>query len=197
MHKLQHCLTGFAAASLSLFFIGREGIDLSILFASVFFLVVCVTDTVFARIPNLFSYTLALLALGYHALGSGLPGLNMALAGLLTGLGMFLLPFLLGGMGAGDVKALAALGALVGPGAIFQIFLYTAFLGGAMAIVHSLCKEISMGKSRPWRQAVTAAVGSGDSEGSLALASQAKVKFPFAPAIAFGYYAYLGWGAII
>ena len=46
----------------------------------------------------------------------GAAGLWTALLGLLAGFVLLLIPYLLGGMGAGDVKALAALGALLGAG---------------------------------------------------------------------------------
>lgn len=45
-----------------------------------------------------------------------------------------ILPFLLGGMGAGDVKALGTLGAFLGPNDILQIFLYMGIAGGIIGL---------------------------------------------------------------
>jgi prepilin peptidase CpaA len=42
--------------------------------------------------------------------------------------------YLLGGMGAGDVKALAALGVWLGPGLTLMLFVYMALAGGVMAL---------------------------------------------------------------
>ncbi|MBW2186737.1 MAG: prepilin peptidase [Deltaproteobacteria bacterium] len=46
---------------------------------------------------------------------AGFSGFTTSVAGLVTGLLLLIIPYLMGGMGAGDVKALAALGALLGP----------------------------------------------------------------------------------
>lgn len=46
----------------------------------------------------------------------------MAGKGLLLALAIYLPLYLIRGMGSGDVKLMAAVGALVGPGAWFQIF---------------------------------------------------------------------------
>ncbi len=197
IQSLQRYVTGFAAASLSLFFIYQGGNNLSILFASAFFFLISLTDTIHSKIPNLFSFGLALLGLGYNAFDSGPSGLMFALGGLFLGLGLFIVPFLLGGMGAGDVKALAALGALLGPGAIFQVFLYTALFGGAMAIAHYLTNRNLLERFATWRMAVFAYAGSKETDCFQAVSSGEKLKFPYAAAIAFGYYAYLGWGTII
>ena len=48
-------------------------------------------------------------------MAGGLPGLGLSLGGWLVGCALFLPWFLLRGMGAGDVKLLAALGAWLGP----------------------------------------------------------------------------------
>ena len=47
--------------------------------------------------------------------------------------------FLLGGMGAGDVKLLAALGAWLGPGDAFWLAIYASMAGGVIAVVDRRC----------------------------------------------------------
>ena len=42
---------------------------------------------------------------------------------------------LLGGMGAGDVKLMAAVGSILGPTDVFTAFLYSALIGGLYALV--------------------------------------------------------------
>jgi prepilin signal peptidase PulO-like enzyme (type II secretory pathway) len=54
-------------------------------------------------------------ALFLHAWFDGVPGALFSLGGLVTGLGLFLFFYLSGGIGAGDVKLMAAVGAMVGP----------------------------------------------------------------------------------
>ncbi|MEW5762416.1 MAG: peptidase A24, partial [Bacillota bacterium] len=57
-----------------------------------------------------------------------------ALQGLGLGLALLLLPFVLGGVGGGDVKFLAAVGALGGPAFVWRAFLYGALTGGVLAL---------------------------------------------------------------
>ncbi len=54
--------------------------------------------------------------------------------GLGLGFGLLIIPYLLSGMGAGDVKALAALGAWLGPWQTFLLFFYMAVAGGLISL---------------------------------------------------------------
>ena len=95
----------------------------------------CVTDFRTRRIPNLLTFGATGAALAYGAATGGLPGLGVAAAGWAVGCLLFLPWFALGGMGAGDVKLLAALGAWIGPGAVVWLALYAAVAGGVFALV--------------------------------------------------------------
>jgi prepilin peptidase CpaA len=92
------------------------------------------TDLRTRRIPN--SLVLIALAGGLclNAFAGGALGVLRSLAGAGLGLALFLPFFVLGGMGGGDVKLLAALGSLVGPLEVVQLALVTALLGGALAV---------------------------------------------------------------
>lgn len=95
------------------------------------FVTICVfTDCRWQRIPNVINYPFMLAGLACQVYQYGSAGLLSGLAGILLGIGLFLIPFLLGGMGAGDVKMLGALGAFTGPSGVFEIFIYTALAGG-------------------------------------------------------------------
>lgn len=100
-------------------------------------LVACTTDLRSRRIPNALTFPAALLALAYHAT-SGTGSLVSALAGLVVGLLLFLPLYLLRGMGAGDVKLLAALGAWLGAKSIVWVAMYAAIAGGVMAVAVAL-----------------------------------------------------------
>ena len=78
---------------------------------------------------------LAGLAAGliYHAAVGGLAGLGWAAAGAAVGFAVFLIFYCLGGMGAGDLKLMAAFGALLGPSGILVAALLAAPLGALMA----------------------------------------------------------------
>lgn len=63
----------------------------------------------------------------------GIKGLGWSAAGAMVGFGVFLLFYVLGGMGAGDLKLAAAFGALLGPGGILLAALLAAPIGAVMA----------------------------------------------------------------
>ncbi len=98
----------------------------------------CVTDFRSRRIPNVLTFGAALAGLLFWAVTDGLTGLAFSGAGWFVGCLLFLPVFLLRGMGGGDVKLLAALGAWMGPGSTLWVALYAAVAGGVFAIVVTL-----------------------------------------------------------
>ena len=93
------------------------------------------SDLRWRTIPN--CLTLPAITLGFllNFLGNSWNGLIFAFFGLLVGIGLLMLPYLLGGMGGGDVKLMGALGALLGGYSILNIFLYATLVGGGIAIL--------------------------------------------------------------
>ncbi|HHW15700.1 MAG TPA: hypothetical protein GXX28_12345 [Firmicutes bacterium] len=83
------------------------------------------------RIPNLLTLPGLVLGLLLGALAAGWMGFWQSLLGAAAGLGLLFLPFALGGLGAGDVKLLAMVGAFGGPAFAFRSFLAAALIGGA------------------------------------------------------------------
>jgi prepilin peptidase CpaA len=96
--------------------------------------VACVTDVRTRRIPNLLTFGGAAAALAAHGVVGGWSGLGLALAGWAAGCALFIPFFLLGGMGAGDVKLLAALGAWLGPRDALWLAIYASIAGGVVAL---------------------------------------------------------------
>jgi prepilin peptidase CpaA len=86
------------------------------------------------RIPNYLTLATALGGLAYNAMSHGLHGLTDGILGMLLGFAFLILPYILGGMGAGDVKALAALGAWLGPRLTLYLFCYMGLAGGVIAL---------------------------------------------------------------
>lgn len=74
-----------------------------------------------------------LFALIFHTLNGGTVGIKLSLYGALLGFTLLLLPYFLGGMGAGDVKLLAVIGAFGGPDFVMISFLYGAVIGGIIS----------------------------------------------------------------
>ena len=92
-------------------------------------------DLATRRIPNVLTFGTAAAALVFAALTGGWAGLGWALAGWGVGCLLFLPWFLLGGMGAGDVKLLAGIGAWLGPMGALWAALYAGLVGGPLALI--------------------------------------------------------------
>ncbi|MHB8069269.1 MAG: A24 family peptidase [Desulfobaccales bacterium] len=87
------------------------------------------------RIPNYLTLGTALAGLGFQLGLHGWGGLWSGFLGLALGFGLLILPYLLSGMGAGDVKALASLGAWLGPQNTFFLFVYMGICGGLLILL--------------------------------------------------------------
>jgi prepilin peptidase CpaA len=64
----------------------------------------------------------------------GISGLGYAIAGTAVGFSILLIPYFLGGMGAGDVKLLAVIGGLKGTFFVLTAAVYMAIAGGIIAL---------------------------------------------------------------
>jgi len=73
--------------------------------------------------------------IGCHAWNRGWMGVLDALGGAIAGFLVFLIFYILGGMGGGDVKLMAGFGAILGWHRILEGALWTAGIGGIFALV--------------------------------------------------------------
>jgi len=96
--------------------------------------IACAFDLRTRRIPNLLTLGGALGATAFAAF-SGPNAAGVSVLGWSAGLALYLPFYLLGGLGAGDVKLLACLGAWLGPATALWVALYGALAGGLMAVV--------------------------------------------------------------
>jgi prepilin peptidase CpaA len=110
--------------------------------------IACAIDVRTRRIPNVLTFGAAACALVFHLAVGGAGGLADALLGWLVGTALLLAPYALGGMGAGDVKLLGAVGAWLGPGDAFWAAMYTGIAGGALGLVVA-CAHGYLGQA--WR----------------------------------------------
>jgi prepilin peptidase CpaA len=95
----------------------------------------------------------------------GWQGAFWALAGAVAGFLVFLVFYLLGGMGGGDVKLMAGFGALLGTNRLLEAALWTAGVGGVFAVGalawKSLKRALQKGRSAdsiPYAPAIAAGV---------------------------------------
>jgi prepilin peptidase CpaA len=91
-----------------------------------------------ARIPNLLTFGAAAAALVYLLASNGWSGVAAAGEGWVVGVLLFFPFFALGGLGAGDVKLLGAIGAWLGPRETLWVAVYASMAGGVMALIVAL-----------------------------------------------------------
>ncbi len=95
--------------------------------------VASVTDIVWQRIPNWLTFSAAAGGLALHSAAGGFEGFLFSLLGLGAGFGLLVFFYAMGGMAAGDVKLLSAVGAYLGAKVVFGVFLVSALVGGVYA----------------------------------------------------------------
>ena len=119
---------------------------------------------VFSRlIPNWVTFAAFVAGLLINTWLAGAGGAPLALAGA-----ALLLPFYsIRAIGAGDVKLLAAIGALLGPQALVSVAVYGALVGGAISVVILVVRrrlflalgEMLIQRRAPTRSGATAPYG--------------------------------------
>jgi prepilin peptidase CpaA len=92
------------------------------------------------RIPNTLTLGSAAVALLLQTAVGGWAGLAWALAGWVAGIALFAPLYAVKGMGAGDVKLLAAIGSWLGPAGALWTGLYGAMAGGVLALVVAIAR---------------------------------------------------------
>jgi len=108
---------------------------------------------------------------GWQIGQGGWQGALAALDGAIAGFAVFLVFYLLGGMGGGDVKLMAGFGALLGPGRLLEAALWTAGVGGILAVGAIAWRALRRGfGGKAWDMA----------------ADEREASIPYAPAIALG-----------
>lgn len=104
---------------------------------SVVMVVAAVIDGVKLKVPNWITYALVVSGWIYSPLAFGWEGLTWSICGTIVGLVLLLPAYAIGGMGAGDVKLLAGVGAWVHPTHTLYAFCATAIVGAVIAVIQA------------------------------------------------------------
>ncbi|MEH7352857.1 prepilin peptidase [Neobacillus drentensis] len=152
-----------------------------------------ITDVMKRKILNIVTLPTILIAFSYYTLNLGVNGFFFSGKGFLVGLGLLLIPYLLGGMGAGDVKLMAAIGALMGTSFVFYSFIYTAIIGGLIALILVIKTN---GFNNSFKSLFFNTVFLKSNLGSVILQKDKKssISFPYGVAIVLGTLCTLIWG---
>ena len=109
-------------------------VSFPILFLIITLGIASIMDLYFFRIPNWLTFPALSFAIAHFAITGGFEGFLFSLAGAGTGFVLLLLPYMLGGTGAGDVKLLGAVGGFLGPKGVFAVFIISGILSGIYAL---------------------------------------------------------------
>jgi len=135
-----------------------------------------VDDLARRQISNWIPAVALAAGLGWQLAENGWMGGLYALGGAVVGFAVFLIFYLLGGMGGGDVKLMAGFGALLGPGGCLWAALLTAGVGGILAVGAIAVKSLRR-RIRGWEQKKSEGT---NNEG------ERRESIPYAPAITLG-----------
>jgi prepilin peptidase CpaA len=131
-----------------------------------------IDDLARRQIANWIPAAALLAGLGWQVSRNGWMGALYALGGAAAGFAVFLIFYLLGGMGGGDVKLMAGFGALLGAGRLLEAALWTAGVGGILALCVVAAKS-----ARRWMPG---------QNGQKKEPGEQRESIPYAPAITLG-----------
>jgi len=145
-------------------------------------LIATIVDIRSRRIPNVLTGSMAAVGVGLAA--SGLSGISVgaSLAGMVVGLLLMLPGHTIGATGAGDVKLMAAVGAVIGIHVIVNAFLFTALAGGILAVAVAVRRRRLGATLSGTTRLITSPAGAREEIRGAAKAS----RFAYGPAIAIG-----------
>ncbi len=112
---------------------------------SIVLIVAAVIDGVKLKVPNWITFPLVMSGWLYSTVAFGWEGLGWSLLGTVVGLALLLPAYAIGGMGAGDVKLLAGVGAWIHATHTFYAFCLAAVIGAVLAVLMVVV-------SRSWRK---------------------------------------------
>ncbi len=107
---------------------------IAVVFTLCLLFTVVVTDILWRKVHNLVTIPFIVSGVIHHTVQSGVTGLLMSLAAVLTAVVLLIVPFLLGGLGAGDIKLLGGIGAWALVPDVIWVFGIAGLLFGVLAL---------------------------------------------------------------
>jgi prepilin peptidase CpaA len=147
----------------------------------------CVDDLWRRQISNWISVSAFISGFALQSIQHGWRGAGSALLGTLAGAAVFLIFYVLGGMGGGDVKLMAGFGALLGAQRLLVAALWTAGVGGLLAVAVIAVRWVRETRIRDaWLRNAAPRSSADQPALDAGAANQRRESIPYAPAIAAG-----------
>jgi len=167
---------------------------------SVVLVLAAVIDGTKLKVPNWLTFPMVISGWIYGGVVGGLAGFGLSLLGTAIGLGLLLPAYAVGGMGAGDVKLLAGVGAWVGATVTFYAFCVSAVVGGVIALVMILVRRRWKHHRDQFTAIVTEILTIRDPNKLSAMAAERKASMmllPYGIPIAIGTIGYFFWAGML
>lgn len=152
------------------------------------------------KVPNWITFPLVVGGWVYSTACFGWAGLGWSLLGTAVGLGLLLPAYAIGGMGAGDVKLMAGVGAWVWGTVTFYAFCVSAVVGGAIAVAMVLGRRKWQHHAAQFRAILSEILVIRDPNQLSAIAADRKgsmMLLPYGIPIAIGTIAYFLWTGML
>jgi len=163
-------------------------------------IVAAVIDGYKLKVPNWITFPMILGGIAFNVATGGWEGLLWSLLGTAVGLALLMPAYAIGGMGAGDVKLLAGVGAWVGSTTTFHAFCWSAILGGVIALLMILARNGWRKHGKQFQTIVTEVVTIGSPTELSTIAAKRKssmLLLPYGIPIALGTIAYFYWANML
>jgi len=173
---------------------------------SVVLVVAAVIDGIQLKVPNWITFPMIVSGWLYSAVAFGLEGegwyvgLGWSLLGTFVGLALLLPAYAIGGMGAGDVKLLAGVGAWVYSTTTFYAFCVSVIIGAVIAVLMVLARRGFKKHSSQFMFILNEIMTIRDPETLATIAAERKpsmMLLPYGIPIAIGTIAYFGWMGLL
>jgi prepilin peptidase CpaA len=152
------------------------------------------------KVPNWITFPLVLSAWIASFVAFGWAGLGASLLGTVVGLALLLPAYAIGGMGAGDVKLLAGVGAWIGMTDTLWAFAVSAVVGAVIAVGMVLYHRAWKKHQTQFMSILTEVLVIRDPNQLSAIAAERKstmMLLPYGIPIAIGTIAYLAWSGML
>ncbi len=198
---LSGVLAGLVLWGAAFFVLGEEAprsVNPPFAAAAVFLSLGVFFDVRFRRLPNFLTFGTLLAALLFQAAAPaswGALGAGAAFAGVVAAL-LLVVPYAVGLLGAGDVKASMALGALIGAPSLLATLAWAALLGGVLGMGILLARSGFGPMLRRWHLSWLITQGTGRATYLAPEPHEAAAQgLPYAVTLGFGFVLHLALGA--